>query len=241
MNSMTFDRVPAVPVNRDRLYEQVAQQIQQFIVSAEWPAGSKIPTERELGEQFGVSRTVIREALKTLSERGLISILPGRGIFVADLSASALTEPMRLLLQRHNFSYENLVEARRVLEVEIAGLAAQRAQREQIERMRAAIAQMDDCLGDPDGFSKADQRFHVALAEATQNTMFPMLIDSISELVYESRQLIFGVVGAPSRGQSYHRALLEAIERRDGGAARRAMQEHLNQVDKDMHAAEKRP
>lgn len=227
---------PLVPVIRDRLYEQVAQQIQELIVAEGWPVGYRIPTERELGEQFGVSRTVIREALKALAERGLVAIRAGRGTFVANLGTAALKEPMRLFFQRQNISYRNLVEARRVLEVEIAGLAAERAEPEQIERMRAAIAQMDEFMGNPEGYAKADQAFHAALAQGTQNQMFPMLIENIAELLHESRRLIFEVAGAPTRGQIHHRALLEAVEQRDVRAARRAMRAHLDQVDGDIHS-----
>ncbi len=230
-------QVTAARVNRDRLYEQVALQIQQLILAEGWPVGSRIPNERDLGEQFGVSRTVIREALKALSERGLVAIKPGRGTFVADLGAGALKEPMRLFFQRHNVSYEDLVEARRVLEIEIAGLAAQRTRPEQIEGLRAAIAEMDARREDPEGYSKADQAFHVMLARATQNQMFLVLMESIAGLLHESRKLIFGVVGAPDRGQAHHRALLAAVEKHDAAAARKAMREHLDQVDRDIHAA----
>ncbi len=226
------------PMVRDRLYEQVAQQIQQLIVDEGWPAGSRIPTERELGEQFGVSRTVIREALKALSERGLIAIRPGRGTFVADLGVGALKEPMKLFFQRQNISYRDLVEARQVLEIEVAELAALRAQPEQIDRLRDAIGEMDAALEDVERFVRADQRFHLLLAEATQNRMFPMFTESMADLLHESRLLMFGVAGSPGRGQSHHRALLEALERRDVVAARRAMEEHIEQVDTDIHATE---
>ncbi len=218
------------------MYEQVAQQIQQLIVDEGWPTGSRIPTERELGEQFGVSRTVIREALKALAERGLIAIRPGRGTFVADRGLGALKEPMKLFFQRHNLTHRDLLEARRVLEIEIAGLAAERAQPEQIEQLRASIEEMDVALEDVERYVRTDQRFHLLLAEATQNKMFPMLTESMAELLHESRRLIFGVAGAPNRGQAHHRALLEALERRDAGAARRAMEEHLEQVDTEIHA-----
>ncbi len=224
-------------IHRSRLYEQVAQQIQELIVSSGWPGGSKMPGERELGERFGVSRTVIREALKALSERGLVAIHPGRGIFVADLSADALKEPMKLLFQRRNFSYENLVETRRVLEVEIAGLAAERALPEHTEKMREAIAEMDRTIGERESFINADHAFHVALADATQNPLLPMLIDSIGELVRETRRLVVGVTGSTSRGQHYHRQLLDAVERHDAATARRTMGEHLDQFDADIRLA----
>lgn len=218
------------------MYEQVAQQIQQLIVDQGWPTGSRIPTERELGEQFGVSRTVIREALKALAERGLVTISPGRGTFVADPGICALKEPMKLFFQRHNISDWDLVEARRVLEVGIAALAAERVLPEQIEQLRAAVAEMDESMEDMERYTRADQRFHLVLAEATQNMMFPMLIESMAELLRESRKLIFKVKGSPARGQRYHRAIVDALERRDAAAARKTMKEHLDQVDTDVHA-----
>lgn len=237
MKDIDFDRTPVVPMHRDRLYEQVAQQIQGLIVTSGWPAGSKIPAERELGDRFGVSRTVVREALKALAERGLVAIQPGRGIFVARMSGDALKEPMKLLFQRRNFSCENLVETRRVLEVEIAGFAAERAEPEELQKMRAAIDEMEATIGDVESFVRVDHAFHVALAEATKNPLLPMLIDSIGELVQETRMVAVGVSGSQNRGQFYHRKLVDAVERRDASAARLAMSEHLDQFDADIQAA----
>ncbi len=229
-------RASLAPMVRDRLYEQVAQQIQLLIVDEGWPAGNRIPTERELGEQFGVSRTVVREALKALAERGLVAIRPGRGTFVEDPGVGALKEPMKLFFQRQNIPYRDLVEARRVLEIEISELAAQRARPDQIEQLRFAIEEMEEALADEERFIRADQRFHLLLAEATQNRMFPLLTESMADLLYESRLLMFGVAGSPTRGQIHHRALLSALESRDPVAARTAMAEHIEQVETDIHA-----
>ena len=235
-----FSPPTLAPVVRERLYEQVAQQIQELIIAHGWPAGNRIPTERELGEQFGVSRTVVREALKALSERGLVIIRPGRGTFVADKGAGALREPMRLFFQRHNVSYENLVEARRVLEVEIAGLAAERAESIHMSEMGDAIEKMDAALASSNRemYVEADQTFHLVMAQATQNKMLVMLTESISGLLRESRWLIFDVGGAPARGQQHHGALLEAIQRGDVPGARKAMRDHLDQVGVDIHMVE---
>lgn len=226
-------------INRDRLYEQVAARIQELILSAGWPAGSKMPSERELGEQFGVSRTVIREALKALSERGLVNVSPGRGIFVVGPSTDALADSMRLLIQRHAVSHGNLVEARRLLEIQIAGLAAQRSQPTQVEKMRVAIQEMDSHIDEQERFIVADQAFHFALAEATQNTLLPLLVDSFAETLAETRRMIFPIEGTRSRGQDYHRRLLNAVVQRDATQARKIMDEHLKQFEEDVRLAER--
>jgi GntR family transcriptional repressor for pyruvate dehydrogenase complex len=153
------------------------------------------------------------------------------------MGASSLREPMKLFFQRHNVSYEDLVEARRVREVEIAALAAERAESIQMSEMEEAIERMDAALNasDREKYVEADQIFHSVLAQATQNKMFVMLTESISGLLRESRRLIFDVEGAPRRGQQHHRALLESIQRGDVPEAQRAMREHLAQVAVDIN------
>lgn len=224
-------------MNRELLYKQVAQQIEAAIVAGQWPAGSRIPTERQLRERFGVSRTVIREALKALVERGSISIQPRRGTFVSELTTSGLREPIALLLQRHNIPNWDLAEARRVIETEIAGLVAERAEHRQIETLRSAFAAMEEHMEDPEEFIRADRQFHAALAESTHNLVFLFLIDAMAELMGRMQQVAFQVEGSPQRAQRYHQILLEAIVLRDTGTARSVMRDHLGQFETDVRAA----
>jgi GntR family transcriptional repressor for pyruvate dehydrogenase complex len=222
-----------------RLYEQIVQQIEQRILAGKLKVGDQLPAERDLAEQFGVSRTAVREAVKALSEKGLVKIQPGRGTFIADRTSRAVRHSLGLMVKigRAEGS-RDLVEVREILEPEIAAHAAARASAENIMALCEAVAAMDRALEDAETFIEADLDFHLALAEATQNTLVPLLLDSIIELLREDRTRVFlHANGAAARGQSHHRKILEAVTRHDPEGARQAMREHLEQIRRDSQAA----
>ncbi len=226
------------PVQTNRVFEQIAEQIEKRILSGELRNGDRLPTERELAEQFRVSRTAVREAMKSLAQKGLIDMRPGRGTIVIDGTSRAVRNSLELMMQfgLANRS-DNLVEVREILEPEIAALAAIRATEEQIEVLRKCVALMDVHLNDTDAFIMADNAFHQALAMATHNEIILWLVDSIVSLLSEQRKHIFSVNGGPARGQVHHKMLLDAIICHDAVAARQAMQSHLRQVREDMARA----
>ncbi len=222
-----------------KLYEQVVERVRQQILAGELKSGDQLPNERSLGERFGVSRTVIREAVKTLIQNGLVEVRRGQGTFVVDSTADALKESLRLMM---GFASEErrageMVEVRELLEPDIAAAAALRHNEEDLAALRAAIREMDAALGDAQGFIEADNRFHIALAVATQNHFIPRLLDSVVDLLQEMRAQIFQVTGGPTRGQRHHRDILAAVEAGDAEGARAAMLAHLAQVRQDgLHA-----
>ena len=221
-------------IQSSRLYEQIVQQIEESILKGELTEGSQLPAERELAEQFGVSRTAVREAIKALQEKGLVDAFPGRGTFVTRGTSNSMRRSLdRILKSGETDGWAYLVETREMLEPEIAALAAARADYQDLSAMREAVEIMDNAARDSDVYIEADLDFHLALAEAAANPIVLSLIDSIVELLREQRSRIFRVAGGPERGQRYHRSILEAIERHDPQAARAAMQAHLWQVRED--------
>ena len=226
-----------LPIQPERLYERIVSQIEQRIVAGELKAGDQLPSENELARQFTVSRTAVREAIKTLREKRLVEVHPGRGTFITNGMPDAVRHSLGLLMKfgEPNGS-ANLVEVREMLEPEIAALAATRITPESITAMREAVAIMDTALEDVDTFVEADLDFHLALAEATQNPVIPLLMDSIIDLLREDRKRIGLVNGGLRRGQSHHKKILEAVIRGDSKAARKTMQDHLEQVRKDSEA-----
>jgi len=221
-------------VRTSRLYEQIVQQVEDSIHKGSLKPGDQLPPERELAQQFGVSRTAVREAVKALREKGLVEAYPGRGTFITDGTSYSIKQSLDRMLKVGQAEGSGfLVEVREILEPEIAALAATRADEETITEMKEAIEVMDEAKRDPDTYIEADLDFHLALAEAAANPLILSLIDSIVGLLRQQRIGIFQVEGGPGRGQYHHKRILEAIEHRDSAGAREAMKAHLRQVRDD--------
>jgi GntR family transcriptional regulator, transcriptional repressor for pyruvate dehydrogenase complex len=221
-------------VQTSRLYEQIVRQIQDSITSGELKEGDQLPAERELAHQFGVSRTAVREAVKTLREKGLVEAYPGRGTFITNGTARSIQQTLdRMIRGGPAEGTVHLAEVREILEPEIAALAAQRVDEEMLSAMREAISVMDAARQDSEAFIEGDLDFHLALAEAAANPLILSLIDSIVGLLREQRMRIYFIEGGPERGQYHHKRILDAIEHRDSAGAREAMRAHLRQVRED--------
>src|SRR5712664_4082437 len=242
MSSETVDSLGVKPLYRavktSRLYEQIVQQVEESILKGHLKPGDQLPAERDLAQSFGVSRTAVREAVKTLREKGLVEAYSGRGTFVTNSTSHAIRQSLDLMIRvSQQEGSANLAELRLVLEPEIAGLAASRIEEQLLSTMREAVAVMDRNLRDPDAYVEADLDFHLALAEAVENPLILSLLDSIVGLLREQRRRIFAVDGGPERGQYHHKQILKAIERHDREAAREAMRVHLEQVREDSSSS----
>ena len=227
-------------VQSSRLYEQIVEQIEQSVQRGDLKPGDQLPAERELAEQFGVSRTAVREAVKALREKGLVEAYPGKGTFITSGSSNPMRQSIdRMMRSAQVDATSSLVEVREILEPEIAALAAVRATEENLNSLRKSVAVMDAAKRDPDAYIEADLDFHLELAEAAANPLILSLIDSIVGVLREQRMRIFEVDGGPDRGQYHHKKILEAMEHQDTQGAREAMRAHLRQVREDSQSASK--
>jgi GntR family transcriptional repressor for pyruvate dehydrogenase complex len=223
-----------------RLYEQIVQQIEDSILSGDLKTGAQLPPERDLAHQFGVSRTAVREAMKTLREKGLVEAYAGRGTFVTDGTARSMRQTLdRMMRGGPSEGAVQLVEVREILEPEIAALAAQRSDEDARSAMRESIAVMDSTRLDAEAFIEGDLDFHLALAEAAGNPLILSLIDSIVGLLREKRLRTYYIEGGPERGQYHHKRIMDAIDHRDPLGAREAMRAHLRQVREDSQQIDK--
>jgi GntR family transcriptional regulator, transcriptional repressor for pyruvate dehydrogenase complex len=225
-------------VRTSRLYEQIVQQIEESILKGALKPGDQLPPERELAQNFGVSRTAVREAVKALREKGLVEAYSGRGTFITNGTSQAIRQSLDLMSRiGQQEGLAHLAELRQILEPEIAALAAARIEEQLLTTMREAVATMDRSVHDPAVYIEADLDFHLALAEAAANPLVLSLLDSIVGLLREQRLRIFQVDGGPERGQFHHKRILVATEARDPERARAAMRAHLKQVSEDSRSS----
>ncbi len=221
-------------VQTSRLYEHIVRQIEESITRGVLKPGDQLPAERELAQQFGVSRTAVREAVRVLSEKGLVEAYSGRGTFVTNGTSQVIRQSLDLMIKiGQPDGSTHLAEVREILEPGIAALAAIRAEESHISQMREAIDVMDRSRHDADAFIEGDLDFHLALAEAAGNPMILSLIDSIVGLLREQRLRTYYIGGGPERGQFHHKRILEAVEQHDPERAREMMQAHMQQVRED--------
>ncbi|HEU5347656.1 MAG TPA: FadR/GntR family transcriptional regulator [Ktedonobacterales bacterium] len=222
------------PIERTRVFEQIVKQIERRILTGELRHGDYLGSERELAEQFGASRTAVREALKTLAQRGLVDMRPGRGTMVIDGTSQAMRHSLHLMMRiGSQHTPTHLTEVREILEPEIAALAAERVTDEHIAALRVAVDTMEHSLDDASAFIAADNEFHRALARGSGNPLILALVDSIVDLLSDQRKMIFTTLGGPQRGQMHHKRVLNAIVARDPEAARVSMRAHMDQVRED--------
>jgi GntR family transcriptional repressor for pyruvate dehydrogenase complex len=219
-------------IQRDqRLSDKVADMLLESIVSRRLNVGDRLPSERELGEQFGVSRTVVREAVRALVAKGLIDVRSGSGLRVAAVDASMVSESMSLYMLGGEFEFEQVHEVRKMFEVHIAAVAAERATQEDTRLLTEACDAMAAALDDVERAAQLDVEFHRLIAHATQNDLYLVLLDSIGSAQLEIRRSNIGA-GHGEETVEQHRAILAAIVDGDSAGAREAMSEHLDTVER---------
>lgn len=216
--------------NRESISSLIEQQIEKAILDKKYVAGSKLPSENELCEQFGVSRTSVREALGALEAQGIIEIVKGKGMFVNKISAETVTNPLHKYLKlRADRDYVmDLVHARQIIEPAITYYAALNHNDEDIKRLTADIDHLRDCSGDYSELANLDTMFHLNLARASRNRVMPLLLDPIHKLIPEVKSTVYATVkDAKGSAVIWHQKILDAVISRDAEKARMAMEEHL--------------
>lgn len=218
------------PLEREqRLFERVAEKIMELISSGAWKPGYRIPPERELSESFGVSRTVVREAVKALEARGVLESTTGSGVSVRLADVGMVSRSLETYMQLSNpVDFEiRLNEVRRVLEVELVALAAGRATPEQLTQLREICQQMRTG-GSAQEMAELDFHLHVTLAEATQNELFKVLLAPLLGALRDQIILTWqDFTQSVDVVLDQHETIVRAVEAGDAEAARQAMTRHL--------------
>jgi GntR family transcriptional regulator, transcriptional repressor for pyruvate dehydrogenase complex len=207
---------------------EIARRLLSYLLAGHVRPGEKIPSERKLAEVLGVGRSVVREAIKSLTLLGLLDVRQGDGTYLRGTESELLPQSIEWGLLLGLKRTRDLVEARQYLEVIMAGLAAERRSDEDLVALRSQMAEMQAAGGDPDRFVAADIAFHLRIAQAARNESLAQIMSSIRSLlqVWISRVMHVDESFAPSVAE--HVRILAAMEAADPGAARDAMQGHMD-------------
>jgi GntR family transcriptional regulator, transcriptional repressor for pyruvate dehydrogenase complex len=247
---MTVEKMFVSVEKRSLLSNIVVAQIEEAIRSRVLVPGTKLPSELSLCQQFGVSRTAIREALRTLSGRGLLTISKGKGIFVKNISSETVTNPIQFYFEmqlQHDYVLD-VVHARQIIEPPIAASAAIHHTKEDAEKLKKDQYDLEHSDGDYKELSRLDMLFHLDIAKASENSLIPLILEPIHRLIPQIKSSVYAtVVDAKKSAVEWHEKILSAILQMDAEGARTAMirhleiaEQHTEQMLKNKNIAEKK-
>ena len=219
---------------KDTLWEQIAARLLSMLKEKQLRPGDKLPPERELAALMQVSRPSLREALRALSMMNVLEIRQGAGTFVSSLEPELLVEHLDFVLSLDNSTFIKLFEARKILEVGIVGLAAERITAAEIAELEAGLLRSQETVREPSAFLQADVELHKKITQAAQNPILSRIIDSIGKLSFASRQRTVEISGIREQTIQDHRAIVTALKAHDPAAAQQAMLEHLSNVEERL-------
>jgi len=209
--------------------EEVVTRLREMIHRGELRPGDRLPPERDLAKKLGVSRPTLRAGIRSLSAVGVLKSKQGAGTFVveADASPALDSNPLRLLASLHGFSNAEMFEARLILEMAIAGLAAERATSEHIAALAEELAEMFATLDAPEEYLVHDMRFHQLIAAASGNRIITALMNMVASILFDVRSKTVHRAHDLKESADMHRLIFRAIREGSTEAARSAMRDHL--------------
>jgi len=232
------------PVKIQRVYMHIADQIMDLIRKGEFPEGTQLPPERELAEQLRVSRACLREALSALQILGLVETRPGQGTFICAGTSSALLGLNSSWLYQDLESPFTILHARKTVEPSLAALAARQRSYASLNHLREILDLVGSYPSEARVFYEGDRKFHLAIAEATENPVLISMMSIIHDLMGQKLWLALmmdSTLATPGRWQQAvleHQSVYKAIEAQDAESAAARMKEHLDMVEKLMIEAD---
>ena len=225
-------------IKRNKLYEEVILGIEEMLKSKNMQPGDRMPSEKELSLYFGVSKTAVREALSALQTAGLIEVKHGSGIFVRSVNEK-LTNPLTMKMLGNRDNMLQIMEIRKGLEIEGTFLAALRADRTDIAKIKSCLLTMAEAIEQGENASHSDLAFHRALIQATHNPAYCNVYDTIASVFNEGMQscheYFFLNDGQRLVVLEDHRLIYDAIKKKQPERARDLMRRHLENIEESLH------
>lgn len=226
------------PIQQQKIYEQIVEQIKVMITEGNLKPGDKLPAERVLAENLNVSRASVREALSALHLLGLLEVKSGEGTYIKQSDVNSIIQPLALLLLMERDTTLEILQVRKGLEVEAAGLAAINATDDDVRKLGKIIDDMEKQMQQSALGEFTDWEFHFAVVHAARNSLLVRLMNTISDTMQKTikinREQLFKTEGNQQILFKQHLDVYNAIKNRDVGMARLKMNEHLTFAEDEM-------
>jgi GntR family transcriptional regulator, transcriptional repressor for pyruvate dehydrogenase complex len=215
------------PIRRVTISDEITRSLIGLIVDEGFQPGTKLPPERDLMVRLGVGRSSLREAIRGLRAIGVLEVSIGEGTYVSQGGTSILTQPLSWGLFLSEQNVHQVIEARQIVEVELAGWAATRATEEELDAIGAVRNEMVDSAPDQKAYTALDLQFHTAIARAGHNDIFYHVLDSLQPVLRDWMKRAYADDAGRPRSLASHAEIHEALRAHDPQAAMRAMRSHL--------------
>ena len=225
------------PIKKAKVYEEIVAKIKDMVEKGRFKSGDQLPVERELAEVFRVSRSSVREALRSLESQGFIESRQGDGTYIASQPAESIVRPLASVISTEKDDQMELFEMRRMIEPDLAYLAAERATEEEIAMMEKVLALQEEQIARGESGTDVDKSFHYIMARAAKNKAILRITDNVMDLLAESREQYLQVEGRPEKSILRHREVLDAIRARDPERAEESMRAHLVDIETSLFGA----
>ncbi len=214
-------------------YISISNQIESKIRSGEIKENEKLPSERQLASDYGVSRAVIREALRVLDEKGLIKVVVGKGNYVSLPKDEYLTNKFEDVIDYHNINKNDVMQARQVIEVAVGTLILDALSPEDVEAFETIYTQMEQTIMDVHAFSMLDAKFHMQIARCTGNRLIEIIANILNNVT--DRKLLFeDEIEIRRNAQREHHKIIEAFKLRDKAMLETAIASHMHSYGKHI-------
>lgn len=224
---MTSELPGLNPSRREPNSVEITRQLLDYLLSGQVEVGQRIASERKLADALGIGRSTVREALKSLHLLGLVDVRQGDGTYLVKPDSGLLPQVLEwglLLGERRTLE---LVEARRVIEVDLAGLAALRREPDELDVLRERLSDMRASVDDRAAFVEADVAFHLSVAASARNRVLANMLEGIASLLHVWITRVIEAADSTDPSYQEHLPIFDAIERQDDRGARQAMADHL--------------
>lgn len=218
------------PVTRTTLTSDICRKMVSHLIRGDWRSGERIPAERELCQKLNVGRASLREALKALEIMGMIETRLGDGTYVCERSEFFSRPLLWAITSSSEAEAQELVEARRLIEVELAGMAAERGTAEDLRQLGEQLDLMEKFKDSPADFAQADIHFHIAIAQAAHNSILMNALHLIRNLLQQWISTSLSIEGVSAKALEQHKVIFLTIAKKNSAAARGAMQNHLEEM-----------